>query len=116
MEEKDSISEEQQTPPSGDESTQNGNRGKLGNGIVIFIGLNFVLWLLTLIIDDPSITVFIGWAAMLINVVVMAVLARYRRAEAGGMLGTFVVLIILTFIIAPICWLTQCFITAINSY
>lgn len=86
------------------------NRSKVGRGVGIFIGLNAVMYLFSLAADDFNVTFFIGWAAMLINIIVLILLARYRRGEAGGMLGAFVVLILLTFIIGPIFWLTQCFI------
>jgi hypothetical protein len=109
MEEKDTISEEQETPPSGDESSQDGNWAKLAEGILIFLGLNFVLWLFTQANRDLGSTMVIGWLATVINLVVLGALTRYRRSEAGGMLGAFAALIILAFIIAPIFWLSQCF-------
>lgn len=109
-------SDEQDSTHSGEGSDPAETRSMLMRGVWIFIGLNGGLGLLSLLVQSWELTMFIGWGATLINFVLLVGLVRYRRAEAGGMLGAFVALILLTFIIAPTFWLVQCFGGAVYWY
>jgi hypothetical protein len=97
-------------------TTQAENQSRLTRGVWIFIGLNGGLGLLSLLVQRWDLTMVVGWGATLINFAIFVALLRYRRAEAGGMLGAFVSLIVLAFIIAPIFWLAQCFVGAMYHW
>ncbi|MFX1301224.1 MAG: hypothetical protein ACFFDE_09820 [Promethearchaeota archaeon] len=106
--------EPEPTPPVSHETEppQRNNSSELWIGVGIFIGVNLLLLMISLALDEFDITFAMGWITMVINLILLIVFARYRKGVAGGWLGAFVFLIFLTFIVAPIFWFTACF----NTY
>jgi hypothetical protein len=84
---------------------ENKHRREILRGIRIFIGLYGLLFLVSQIFTEYGFGLYLGWLAMLVNLILLIYFARYRKGAAGGMLGAFASMIVLAFIILPIFWL-----------
>ena len=103
----DELLDDESTEPMDDHSKE------LKLGIGIFIGINIFMFILTQIFAE---TESIGFVAMLVNIFLLVFFSKYRKDVAGGMLTAFAILAVLTFIVAPIFWVSVCAINDIAGY
>jgi uncharacterized membrane protein YkgB len=104
------LLDDESTKPKDDQSKE------LKRGIGIFIGINIFMLILNQIYAGTDISVTIGFVAMLVNIFLLVYFSKYRKDVAGGMLTAFAILIVLTFIVAPIFWVSVCAINDIAGY
>jgi FtsH-binding integral membrane protein len=95
---------------------RNGHRRDLIRGVAIFFALNALMFAVNQIFAKSGFGIYIGWIAMIVNLVVVVYYGKYRRSEAGGVLGAFTFLLVLTFILAPICWFSVCFYNVMENW
>jgi uncharacterized membrane protein YkgB len=96
------LLDDESTKPKGDHSKE------LKLGIGIFIGINIFMLILNQIFAE---TETFGFVAMLVNIFLLIYFSKYRKDVAGGMLTAFAILIVLTFIVAPIFWASLCIVS-----
>ncbi len=103
------LLDDESTKPKDDQSKE------LKRGIGIFIGINIFMLILNQINIGTDIYTM-GFVAMLVNIFLLVYFSKYRKDVAGGMLTAFAILIVLTFIVAPIFWVSVCAINDIAGY